>query len=472
MTENASGDPAGALLTDLYHVDAAYVAWRAGQNEPTTFDLYTRSLPFGGRFLLVAGLEAAVAFARGFRYTEADLACLAEMKTYDPAFLKELAGLRFGGDILAMPEGAVAFAHEPLMRVTAPFREALLLESGLLHAIGRASMIATKAARVVLAAAGRPVTEFALRRAAEPLVVARSAAIGGCAATSFVGAARALGLPMAGTIPHALVQAFPSEAAAFRAVAATLEAYTLLLDTYDVGRSIGIAVAVAQEEQARSGHRLIAVRLDSGDLAADARHVRAVLDEAGLGETRVLVSGDLDEYGIDGLVRAGAPIDGFGVGTSVGVGLGSVERGIVGCALPVVYKLVRYGAGPEREAARIKLAGAKSTWPGRKQVYRVGVYERDVIQLDAEPPPPAAVPLLRPVIRGGEVVAGACPPLAEIRRRAAEELALLPERYRRLEAPDAYPVAWSEGLRDLRARASAVAWQATTGPDRVTRPQG
>jgi nicotinate phosphoribosyltransferase len=464
LTTPEAGDPGGALMTDLYHVDAAYVAWRTGQNAPTTFDLYTRSLPFGSAFLLTAGLDAAVAFARGFRYTEADLACLGEMKTYDPAFLRELADLRFTGEILAMPEGSVAFAHEPLLRVTAPFREALLLESGLLHAIGRATLIATKAARVVQAARGRPVTEFALRRAAEPLTVARSAAIGGCAATSFVGAARALGLPTAGTIPHALVQAFPSEEAAFRAVAAALDRYTLLLDTYDARRSIRTAAAVAREEHARSGHRLAAVRLDSGDLAAESRFVRRVLDEAGLGDAKVLASGDLDEYRIDELVRAGAPLDGFGVGTSLGVGLGSVERGIGGCALGVVYKLVRYGAGPEAGAARIKLAGAKSTWPGAKQVYRVGSYERDVIQLQDERPPADAVPLLRPVVRDGETVAGALPPLSETRRRASEELATLPERYRRLDAPEAYPVEWSAGLRELRRVASEGPWQG--GPDR------
>ncbi|MDP9363776.1 MAG: hypothetical protein M3Q10_06055, partial [Chloroflexota bacterium] len=199
---------------------------------------------------------------------------------------------------------------------------------------------------------------------------------------------------------------------------------------------------------------------------ADARFVRGVLDEAGLGDAKVLASGDLDEYRIDELVRGGAPLDGFGVGTSVGVGLGSVERGIGGCALGVVYKLVRYGAGPEAGAARIKLAGAKSTWPGAKQVYRVGLFARDVIQLQDEPSPAGGVPLLRPVVQDGEAVEGALPPLAEIRRRATDELAALPERYRRLDAPEAYPVEWSEGLRELRRVTGEGAWQEAVGPDR------
>lgn len=450
------------LTTDLYHVDAAYVGWREGLNGVATFDLYTRSHPFGGGFLLTAGLEAAVRFALGFGYDPDDLAFLATVRPYDRAFLEELGRLRFTGEIAAMPEGTVAFAPAPLLRVTAPFREALLLESGLLHAVGRATLIATKAARVVLSARDRPVTEFALRRAAEPLLVARSAAIGGCVATSYLGAARALGLPAAGTIPHALVQAFPSEAEAFRAVAASFERFTLLLDTYDVGRAIRTAVAVDREAGERWGHRLAAVRLDSGDLAADARHVRGALDEAGLGEVKVLASGDLDEYRIAALLDEGAPLDGFGVGTSVGVGAGSVERGIAGGALGAVYKLVWYDdAIPDTDDARIKLAGEKSTWPGPKQVHRRGGFGGDVIALDTEAPPPESVPLLRPVVRGGAPVDGAVPPLAEIRRLAAEGLAALPERYRRLEAPDAYPVEWSAGLEALRRRASEAPWSGT-----------
>src|ERR687893_58451 len=174
------------LFLDLYHLDAAYVSWRLVQNAPATFDLYTRSAPFGGAYILTAGLEPALAFVRDLRYTEEDLAYLARIKSYDPAFLDELRHVRFTGEILAMPEGTIAFADEPLLRVTAPFREALLLESGLMRAVGVSTLIATKAARLVDSAAGRQVADFGFRRAHDPYLAARAALVGGCARPSFV----------------------------------------------------------------------------------------------------------------------------------------------------------------------------------------------------------------------------------------------------------------------------------------------
>ncbi|MER3439119.1 MAG: nicotinate phosphoribosyltransferase, partial [Chloroflexota bacterium] len=269
------------LLTDFYHVDAAYVSWRAGLNTPATFDLYTRHAPFGSAYLLTAGLEIALTFATQFHYAEEEIAYLRTLRPYDEGFLDELRRLRFTGEILAIPEGEVAFANEPLLRVTAPFREALLLESGLLHTVGVSTLIATKAARVVHAARGRPVAEFGYRRAQEPYLAARSAIIGGCASTSFLSAAHAFKVPTSGTIPHALVQLFPTEEDAFRAVAESLERYTFLLDTYDVHRAIHTAVRIALDVRQRLGHQLHAVRLDSGDLLADSRYCREVLDEAG-----------------------------------------------------------------------------------------------------------------------------------------------------------------------------------------------
>ena len=201
-----------------------------------------------------------------------------------------------------MPEGTVAFADEPLLRVTAPFREALLLESGLLRAVGVSTLIATKAARLVDAAAGREVADFGFRRAHDPYLAARSAFIGGCASTSFVAGAKVFDLPAGGTIPHALVQLFATEEEAFRAVAENLDHYSVLLDTYDVHTAIETAVAVALDARTRLGHEMVAVRLDSGDLLADSKHVRRVLDEAGLHETKVLVSGDIDEFRIADLL--------------------------------------------------------------------------------------------------------------------------------------------------------------------------
>jgi nicotinate phosphoribosyltransferase len=444
---------ATGLFVDLYHLDAAYVSWRTGQNAPATFDLYTRSAPFGGVYLLTAGLEPALAFVRNFRYTEEDLAYVSRIKSYDPAFLDELRRFRFTGEILAIPEGTVAFADEPLLRVTAPFREALLLESGLLRAIGVSTLIATKSARLVDAAAGRQVADFGFRRAHDPYLAARASFIGGCASTSFVAGAKVFELPASGTIPHALVQLFATEEEAFRAVAETLDRYSVLLDTYDVHAAIETAVAVALDARTRLGHEMVAVRLDSGDLLADSKHVRRVLDEAGLYQTQVLVSGDIDEFRISDLLRAGAPIAGFGVGGNLAVGLGTAASGKVGGVLGAVYKLVWYeGVG---DPARIKLAGEKSTWPGRKQVYRVSEFEEDVIQLDNEPAPPNGIPLLHPAIHDGTIVAD-LPSVPEIQSRAVANLRSLPECYRALQDPVPYPVRRSPDTLALRERASKV----------------
>lgn len=444
------------LLTDMYHPDSAYVSWRAGLNGQTTFELFARRAPFGGAYLLVAGLEAALDFVRSFRYSEDDIQFLDQIRDYDPAFLDELRGLRFTGDIVAMPEGSIAFPHEPLLRVTAPFREALLLESGLLQAINLATLIATKASRVTWAAQGRPVSEFALRRAQDPYVVTRSARIGGCWSTSFLAAAAQYRLLASGTIPHALVQLFEDERSAFAAVAETFNRYTLLVDTYDVNRAIQTAIEVAHQYRESHGHVLAAVRLDSGDLLQQSRAVRAALDAGGLQECRILGSGDLDEYSIAVLVAADAPFDAFGVGTSVGVGAGSLEHDIEGGSLGGVYKNVAYIDDAGEAHPKIKVAGDKTTLPGAKEVYRRGVFAEDVIQLATEPPPPGDCErLLKPVMRSGRIVSGSLPPLSEIWEQAQRNLERLPAEYRRLTEPERYPVRYSEALLGLRDRVLA-----------------
>lgn len=450
-TESATG-----LLTDLYHPDSAYVAWRTGRTGVATFDLYTRRAPFGSAYLLVAGLEAALEYIRRFRYTEADLRYLSQIRDYTPDFLDYLSRVRFTGDIVAMPEGSVAFPNEPLLRVSAPFPEALLIESGVLQAINTATLIATKAARITFAAGTHRVAEFAYRRAHAPFVVARSAYIGGCTSTSFVAAAERYRIPASGTIPHALVQLFQEERDAFAAVAETFNRFTVLLDTYDVRRAIHTVIEVAREAQQRLGHSLAAVRLDSGDLAADSRYVRHALDDAGLTESRILVSGDLDEFSIAALVEDGAPIDAFGVGTSVGVGAGSREHGIEGGTLGGVYKAVHYTDAEGFEYPLVKVAGEKSTWPGVKEVYRVGAFEYDVIQLAAEASPEGARRLLRPVMRNGGVLPGSIPPVSEIRELAQEHLTALPEPWKALRSQEPYPVKMSDRLRSLRDEAVAA----------------
>src|SRR6185369_16528043 len=243
------------------------------------------------------------------------------------------------------------------------FREAIRLESGLLQAVNLATLIATKASRITWAAQGRPVSECALRRAQEPYVVSRSARIGGCWSTSFLAAAAEFRLLASGTIPHALVQLFEDERTAFSAIAETFNRYTLLLDTYDVQRAVHTAVEVARVYRESHGHVLAAVRLDSGNLLDDGRFVRSVLDEAGLQECRLLASGDLDEYSITDLVSQGAPFDAFGVGTSIGVGAGSIEHDVEGGSLGGVYKHVAYVDENGATVPKVKIAGDKTTLP-------------------------------------------------------------------------------------------------------------
>ncbi len=447
------------LMTDMYHPDSAYIAWRSGINGLTTFDLYTRKAAFGGAYLLVAGIEDALEYVQAFRYSAQELEFLARIRDYDTGFLDELANLRFTGEIVALPEGSIAFPNEPIMRVTAPFREAILLEAGLLQAIGLSTLIATKASRIVYAAEqGHPrrVAEFAFRRAQEPLTVARSSYIGGCASTSLLNAAYEFRLPATGTIPHALVEVFASEEEAFEATAEAYNRYTLLLDTYDTRQATHTAIEVALRSQETMGHTLAAVRIDSGDFVADSIYIREQLDKAGLSSVRILVSGDLDEWKIAELIEAGAAVDSFGVGTSLGSGAGSLEHGVEGGSLGTVYKEVWYVDESGTEYPKVKIAGPKSTWPGKKEIYRHPEWHEDIIQLAQEPRPDSYHRLLRPVMRNGEMIPGSMPPLSEIRELAQQNLRELPTKYRALTIEEPYPVHFSEGLQSLRKQAAQL----------------
>jgi nicotinate phosphoribosyltransferase len=330
------------------------------------------------------------------------------------------------------------------------------MEAGLLQAINLATLIATKAARVVCAAQGRRVSEFAFRRAQNPLVVARSSYIGGCTSTSLLAAAFEYRLLATGTVPHALIQLYETEEDAFTAIAESFNRYTLLLDTYDPRRAIHTAITVAQRAQDSLGHTLAAVRLDSGDLVADSQYVRGQLVAADMGQVRILASGDLDEFQIVQLLEEGAEVDAFGVGTALGAGVGDPAQGIAGGALGGVYKEAWYVDEDAIEHPKLKLAGSKTTWPGRKEVYRHPAWEEDVIQLEGEPAPEGYTRLLRPVMRAGRMVPGSLPPLSEVWELAQANLARLPERYRALIANEAYPVRFSAGLQRLRAEATAL----------------
>jgi nicotinate phosphoribosyltransferase len=441
-----------ALFLDLYHLDAAYMAWKGQHTGVATFDLYVRSNPFAGGFMLVAGLEPAMDYLQRFVFTDPQLAYLERIRHYEPAFLTFLSEMRFSGDVFGIREGEIAFPNEPLLRVTAPFHEALILESGLLRAIGVSTLIATKAARLTLTARGASVADFSFRRAHAPYFAARAGYMGGCDSTSFVAAAMAYDIPASGTIPHALVQAYPTELEAFRAVANALPRYSLLLDTYSVPAGIENAITVAKEDP-RTGHRLMAVRLDSGDLIADSVMVRTRLDEAGLHDVKVLVSGDIDEYRIAEILGAGAPVDGFGVGGNLGVGLGTVASGTVGGVIGAVYKLVWFDSDPDHPS-RIKIAGNKSTWPGRKQVYRTGEFERDLIALEDEMAPAESHALLQPVVLGGKRVMPE-ESVHQTRARAQASLAALPAFLRELAPEKPYPIQMSAALLTLREKTIA-----------------
>jgi nicotinate phosphoribosyltransferase len=402
-----------ALITDLYELNMAASYLRRGMHGRATFSLFVRRLPPRRGFLVAAGLEDCLTYLESFRFVAEDLDWLAGAG-FDGATVDALAGLRFTGDVHAVPEGRVVFADEPLLEVTAPISEAQLVESFLLNQITYQTAIATKAARCRLAAGDLELVDFALRRThgiEASLAVARLSAMAGFVATSNVEAARRFGLRAAGTMAHSYIEAFEDEAEAFRAFAADRPGQTtFLVDTYDTRRGVERAIEVIRELGAVDD---AAIRIDSGDLAAEARWARERLDLAGLAGVRILVSGGLDEYDLERLVREGAPIDAAGVGTRMGVSADAPT-------LDSVYKLVAYGDRPV-----LKLSEGKVTLPGAKQVWRRRPTDDDLLAGRDEPAPPGREPLLVPVMVGGTRV-GAVGTLLEARDRLQRDLAGLP----------------------------------------------
>ena len=431
------------LLTDLYELTMLQAYRACGMNDTAVFELFVRALPPERNFLLAAGLEQAVEYLLALRFPAEDLDWLASTGRFDAGFLDSLRDFRFTGDVDAMPEGTLAFADEPLLRVTAPLREAQFVETRLLNLVHLQTLVASKAARCVLAAAGRPLIDFGLRRAhgAEAgLLSARASYLAGFAGTSAVEAARRFAVPVFGTMAHSFVQAHDDESTAFADFArAQPQNTTLLIDTYDTARAAHKVVALA-----RSGVAVQGVRIDSGDLDAHAREVRRILDQGGLTQARILASGNLDEHRIDALVSGDAPIDAFGVGTRMNV---SADAPFLDCA----YKMVEYGGQPRR-----KRSEGKASWPGRKQVYRRtgsdGALAGDLLALDGEDAP--GVPLLEPVLRAGARVAAA-PALDALRDRAQAQMAMLPAALRTLGRATPYPVTVSPSLRALAAKVDA-----------------
>jgi nicotinate phosphoribosyltransferase len=449
-----------ALFTDLYELTMAAAFLRQGLAGPASFSLFARRLPAGRGFLVAAGLEDALEYLRAFRFTHSGLEFLRSLGRFEPAFLDHLRGLRFTGEVRAVPEGTLVFADEPLLEVTAPILEAQLVETALLNLLHGQTVLASKAARSVLAADGRALAEFGLRRSHGTdagMKAARAALIAGFDSTSNVLAGLTWGLPLSGTMAHSFVTAFATEHEAFRAYARAFpDSAVLLLDTYDTVAAARKAVEVARD-LAAAGHHLAGVRLDSGDLAALSRDVRAILDAGGFQAVKVLVSGGLDEHDVAALLAQGAPIDGFGIGTRLTTSADAPS-------VDLVYKLVRFDG---RDV--LKLSPGKRTWVGAKQVVRrVGPDGRlagDTLALAEEAVPADATGLLEPVMRGGELLRPH-PPLAEIRARCAAELAALPDDVRRLTDPAPYLAMPSERLRE-RQRAA----EAGVSPGRVGAPE-
>jgi nicotinate phosphoribosyltransferase len=417
--------PGDALLVDQYELTMAQAYFQHDLVAPASFELFVRRLPAARRFLVAAGLEQALAFLESFRFSGADLEAIARIGGVSRDLVRRLAELRFSGDVWAMPEGTVFFADEPILRVTAPLPEAQLVETRLINLLHFQTLVASKAARVVLAAAGRPVIDFGLRRAhgAEAgLLAARATYLAGFAGTSNVLGGARFGIPTTGTMAHSFVEAHEDEAVAFERFAASQPRnVVLLIDTYDTEAGARKVAALAERLRAR-GVSVAGVRIDSGDLEVHARRVRAILDAAGLRATAIVASGGLDEQAIDRLVRAGAPIDTFAPGTHV---VTSSDAPFLDCA----YKLVEVAGRPTW-----KHSEGKATRPGRKQVWRTvdraGQIVRDELRLESEPG--TGTPLLVPVMAAGQPVASP-PPLEEIRRRAADGLASLPPPLRSVE---------------------------------------
>jgi nicotinate phosphoribosyltransferase len=410
-------DPlASPLLTDLYELTMLQAYYERGMTDSAVFELFVRKLPPGRDFLVAAGLEQALDFVEGLRFGEQELDWIRSCGHFKPEFADRLSGFRFTGDIHAMPEGTVFFPNEPVLRVTAPMPEAQLLETRVLNLIHFETVIASKAARCRLAAPGKGLIDFGLRRAhgAEAgLLAARASYLAGFDGTSTALAGPRFGIPVFGTMAHSFVQAHDSEAEAFAHFAAAFpDKAVMLIDTYDTLEGARIAVQVAP--------KLKGVRLDSGDLDDLSRKVRAVLDPQAI----IFASGNLDEERVARLVSAGAPIDSFGVGTALTT---SADHPY----LDAVYKLQEYAGRPRR-----KRSTGKATWPGRKQVYRRPGLDVVTLEGDAQ----AGEPLVVPVMKRGRRLPQ--PTLNEARAHCLAQLARLPKTF-------PYPVEISPALRAL-----------------------
>ncbi|MDF0664940.1 MAG: nicotinate phosphoribosyltransferase [Nitrospira sp.] len=430
-----------ALLTDLYQLMMAQAYLKQGMDEPAVFEFFVRKLPAHRNFLIAAGLEQVLDYLSELRFSREELAWLDQSGKFSSQLLEYLERLRFTGDVEAMPEGTIFFPHEPILRIVAPLPQAQLVESRVMNFLNFQTMVASKAARSVLVARGRPLIDFGLRRAhgAEAgLFAARASYLAGFAGTATVLAGMAYQIPLYGTMAHSFVQAHEDEIVAFEHFAEVQpDNVVFLIDSYDTEAAAAKVVSLARTLQAQ-GITIKGVRLDSGDLAEHARQVRFILDEGGLLHAQILASGNLDEYRVKALVESAAPIDSFAVGTAMTT---SSDASSLDCA----YKLQEYAGRPCR-----KRSEGKATWPGRKQVYRYladdEYLSHDIVTTHNDQLP--GEPLLDLVMKNGRRLAHS-PGLAELRCHGAAQLGQLPEALRALETVPAYDVRISLALRSL-----------------------
>jgi len=431
------------LFLDYYELTMAAVYYARGMTDKATFSLFVRRYPTARNYFIAAGLKDALDQLQSFQFSADDIEYLKSFSTFSDDFISYLRGFKFTGDVRAVKEGSLFFVDEPVLEVTAPIIEAQLVETMLLNTIGFQTMIATKAARCVQAAGKIPVIDFGLRRTQgydAGLGAARSSYIAGFSGTSNVAAGKVYGIPVTGTMAHSYVQSFENEEAAFEAYADLFPGRSVfLIDTYDTIKGAHIAAQVAIKKH-RLGNEILGVRIDSGDMAADSRQVREILDGYGLNDLKIFASNGLDEFKIDQLICNDAKIDAFAVGTKIGVSADAPY-------MDIVYKLVRYNGHDVR-----KLSLGKSTLAGPKQVFRRfdsnGLYQKDIIGL-LEDTVPDGKPLLQTVFKKG-VPSKNNPSIDDIRGQCRQNLSKLPSKYKNLKNPGKYPVEISPRLSALQ----------------------